>query len=320
MDSTPPPLTYAVVGTGALGGYYGGRLTQAHGDRVGFLLRSDFEHVRRHGLRVDSPTGNFHLPRVTCFESPAAGPRVDVALLCLKTTGNTQLATLLPPLLKPDGAVLVLQNGLEPERDTAAVVGPNRTLGGLCFLCANKVGPGHIRHLDYGQIRAGVAEPAPRATDARPRLDMIAADFTAAGLDLRVMDDLRLARWQKLVWNVPFNGLSVVLNQTTDVMMADPVVRARVVALMHEVVAAARAAEGKTIAPTFVQKMLDDTAKMPPYRTSMMLDADAGRPLEIESIVGDPVRAAIAAGCAVPEMARLYEQLLSRGGGAAKSK
>ena len=168
-------------------------------------------------------------------------------MLCLKTTGNAQLAALLPPFLKPDGVVLVLQNGLHPERDTAAVVGAHRTLGGLCFLCANKVGPGHIRHLDYGQIRAGATAGA--GADRIARLNRIAADFTAAGLDLRVIDDLRLARWQKLVWNVPFNGLSVVLNQTTDVMMADPKIHARVVALMHEVVAAAQATEGKDDCP-----------------------------------------------------------------------
>ena len=309
VDRHENKLTYAVVGTGALGGWYGACLARAHGDRVRFLLRSDFAHVQQHGLRVDSPTGDFVLPRVACFNHPADMPPVDVALLCLKTTGNTQLSELLPPLLRPGGVVLVLQNGLHPERATAAVVGEHRTLGGLCFLCANKLGPGHIHHLDYGQIRAGATAGADALPGTRPRLEAIAADFATAGLDLRVIDDLRLARWQKLVWNIPFNGLSVVLNQTTDVMMADPAVHARVVALMHEVVAAAQACEGKTIDPAFVQKMQDDTANMRPYRTSMMLDADAGRPLEIESIVGDPVRAARAAGCAVPEMQRLYEQL-----------
>jgi len=312
MSPPESTLTYAVVGTGALGGYYGGRLARAHGDRVRFLLRSDFDRVRRHGLRIESPTGDFTLPRVACFSDPADVPPVDVALLCLKTTGNGQLERLLPPLLKPDGVVLVLQNGLHPERETAAVVGEHRTLGGLSFLCANKVGPGHIRHLDYGQIRAGATAAAEGVANTTPRLNAIAADFNAAGLDLRVIDDLRQTRWQKLVWNVPFNGLSVVLNQTTDVMMTGPGVHARVVALMQEVVAAAHAAEDKIISPAFVQKMLDDTAKMPPYRTSMMLDADARRPLEIEAIVGDPLRAARAAGCAVPEMERLYAALLRK--------
>ncbi len=315
VDFNNASLTYAVVGTGALGGYYGARLARAHGQRVRFLLRSDYAHVRRHGLRVQSPTGDFTLPHVACFNDPTAMPRVDVALLCVKTTAHAPLRELLTPLLQPHGVVLVLQNGLHPEQAAAEVVGAHRTYGGLCFLCANKLGPGHIDHLDYGQIRAGTTDAAhaAHAADAHahhvPSLQAIATDFNAAGLDLRVVDDLRLARWQKLVWNVPFNGLSVVLNQTTDVMMADPSTRARVEALMAEVVAAAQATEGKTIAPAFVQKMLDDTAAMRPYRTSMMLDADAGRPLEREAIVGDPLRAALAAGCAVPHMQQLYEAL-----------
>ena len=302
-------LQYTVAGTGALGGYYGGLLARRFPGRVSFLLRSDAQHVRTHGLRIETKTDAFTLPRAAAFGRPDEVPPADVALLCLKTTDNHQLADLLPPLLKPGGTVLVLQNGLNPESAAAAAVGAHRVLGGLCFLCANKIGPGHIRHLDYGQIRAGAPDAADRPT--RDQLPRIAADFTAAGLDLHVVDDLRLARWQKLVWNIPFNGLSVVLNQTTDRMMADPAIYARVRALMAEVVATAQAAEKRTIAPAFVQKMLDDTAKMKPYRTSMMLDADAGRPLETESIVGDPLRVATRAGLFVPEMTKLYAQLLA---------
>ncbi|MEE9403981.1 MAG: putative 2-dehydropantoate 2-reductase [Algisphaera sp.] len=301
------PLTYAVVGTGALGGYYGGMLAQKHGDRVRFLLRSDVNHVRAHGLRVETKNTSFTLPNVQAFNNPAVMPPVDVALLCLKTTHNAQLANLLPLLLNPNGVVLVLQNGLHPEADAAAVVGDDRVLGGLCFLCANKIGPGHVRHLDYGQIRAGAPHTASPTTQAL--LPRIAQDFSDAQLDLRVVDNLRLARWQKLVWNIPFNGLSVVLNQTTDAMMASPAIRTQVKSLMAEVVTAAHATEGCVIEPTFVQKMLDDTQRMPPYRTSMMLDADAKRPLEFEAIVGDPLRAATRAGLAMPEMTRLYAQL-----------
>lgn len=308
--------SYAILGTGALGGTYGVRLAHA-GIDTHFLLRRDFNHVRRHGIKVDSCWGDLALSAsaVQAYGEPAALPACDVAVVCIKTTQNDQLPRLLGHCLKPGGVVLVLQNGLKPEADAAAVVGDDRVLGGLCFLCANKVGPGHIQHLDYGHIHMGVYAskawvwPSPGFAPATLHFPGIVADFRGAGIETTGVDDLRLSRWKKLVWNIPYNGLSVVLNQTTDVMMADPATRARVQRLMHEVRAAARAVDGKEIGERFIEKMLDYTAKMRPYKTSMMLDHEAGRAMEVEAIVGDPMRAAEAAGCAVPEIGRLYGEL-----------
>jgi len=298
-------LSYTILGGGALGGYYGG-LLQRSGLSTRFLLRSDLHHVRAHGLRVDSKDGDFHLPAVEAFGDPAELPPADVVVVALKTVHNHQLPTLLAGSLKPDGVVLVLENGLNPEADAAAVVGAERVLGGLCFLCSNKAGPGHIQHVDFGHIDMGTTSTSPAVRD---RLESVVADFSAAGIPTRAVEDLRAARWRKLVWNVPYNGLSVVLNATTDRLMADPDTRRLIVRLMDEVVASARAAEGVEIEAAFVQKMLDYTDAMVPYKTSMMLDHEAGRPMEIEAIIGDPVRAARAAGYEPPAMAMLIEQL-----------
>lgn len=282
--------SYAILGTGALGGTYGGRLAHAGFD-THFLLRSDFEHVRDRGLRVDSIRGDFQLPSVNAYGDPADLPACDVAVVCLKTTQNDQLPELLAHCVKPDGVVLVLQNGLHPEADAAAVVGDDRVLGGLCFLCSNKVGPGHIQHLDYGHIHLGVYQPQAGDSPAAAHFPGVVEDFNAAGIDTTAVDDLRLSRWKKLVWNIPYNGLSVVLNQTTDVMMADPPTRRRIEAVMAEVQAAALAVDGKVIEDAFIETMLDYTSKMKPYKTSMMLDFEAGREIEIEAIVGDPIKA-----------------------------
>jgi 2-dehydropantoate 2-reductase len=309
-------LSYAILGTGALGGYYGARL--AHGGaEVHFLLRSDFEHVQQYGLRVDSPDGDFSIPadRVQAYGDPTDLPPCDVAVVCLKTTQNDQLPRLLERCVKPDGVVLVLQNGYEPEADAAALVGPERVLGGLCFLCSNKLGPGHIEHQDFGHIHMGVYQPKaegwPSLGVAQKRFAQVTDHFNRAGIDTTAVDDLRLSRWKKLVWNIPYNGLSVVLNQTTDRLMADPVSRRRVVRLMEEVQTAAQTVDRREISDRFIQKMLDYTESMTPYKTSMMLDHEAGRPLEIEAIVGDPLRAAESAGGAVPALRTLYDQLRS---------
>lgn len=300
------PRSYAILGTGALGGYYGALLQHA-GHDVHFLLRSDHDHVKANGLKVESPHGDRSLSDVRAYGHAGHMPRCDVAVVALKTTHNRLLPELLPSVVKDDGVVLVLQNGLSPETDAAAVVGADRVVGGLCFLCSNKVGPGHIRHLAYGRIAVG--EYA--TLGISDRVQRIADDFAATDVPITLSEDLKLTRWQKLVWNVPYNGLSVVFDARTDELMAHGPTRAMVVALMEEVVASAEAVDGRAIEPAFVDKMLDDTEKMTPYDTSMKLDFDAGRSMEVESILGDPVRAAEAAGCGVPMMAALYRQVVA---------
>ncbi|MGD1949384.1 MAG: 2-dehydropantoate 2-reductase [Leptolyngbyaceae cyanobacterium] len=144
---------YAILGTGAIGGYYGARLQQSGCD-VHFLLRSDYDHVRKHGLVVKSVNGDITLPQVNACNNPADMPPVDVVVIALKTTQNYGLAKLMPPL-KKDAVVLTLQNGLGIEDDITQLVSPQQIMGGLCFICSNKVGPGHIHHLDYGKIQLG---------------------------------------------------------------------------------------------------------------------------------------------------------------------
>ncbi|GAB4475215.1 MAG: putative 2-dehydropantoate 2-reductase [Elainellaceae cyanobacterium] len=300
-------LTYAILGTGALGGYYGACLQRA-GLEVHFLLRSDFALVQQRGLVIESPDGDFALPQVNAYRRSPDMPRCDVVVVALKTTQNHWLPELLPPVVKEDGVVLVLQNGLGVEAAAAAIAGPERILGGLCFLCSNKVGPGHIRHLDYKKIAMGEYSATGEAVGMTDRLRRIAADFEQAGIPIEMAEDLVLARWKKLMWNIPFNGLSVVLNATTQEMMSNPDARALAEALMREVMQGA-AAQGRAIAPEFVQTMLDHTAKMKPYRTSMKIDYDEKRPLEIEAMYGNPLRAAQAAGVNLPQIQLLYQQL-----------
>ncbi len=293
------PLRYAILGTGALGGFYGARLQRA-GCAVHFLLHRDYDHVRQHGLICESKDGDFTLPVVQAYRRAADLPPCDVTIVALKTTQNH----LLPELLPPTGLVLTLQNGLGNEAAIARVTGPDRVLGGLAFLCSNKVGPGRIRHLDYGHLALGEFE----TTGITDRLRAIAADFERAGILVTLEENLAVARWRKLVWNIPYNGLSVILNAQTDELMRHPATRQLCEEIMREVVAAARAT-GVPLGEDAVATMLAYTDRMTPYRTSMKIDYDEGRPLEIEAIFGEPLRAAAAAGYAAPLLATLYRQL-----------
>ncbi len=301
---------FAIIGTGAVGGFYGGLLAKAGCD-VHFLMRSDVEDVKRHGLRVDSKQGDFHLPKVNAYASVHDMPKCDCVVLALKSTQNHMLADLLPPLMHDDSMVLVLQNGLHVEQAAREVVGAGRVAGGCCFLCSNKVGPGHIRHLDYGKIVIGPyrglddSETGP----TMERLASIQLEMAGAGIDCKTSEFLTLARWRKLMWNIPFNGLSVILNSSTDRIMALPASRALAESIIGEVRQTACSC-GHDIEPEFVQTMMNETDQMVPYDSSMRLDFLAGRPMEIEAIYGNAIRAAERGNVQSPIVRVLYQQLL----------
>lgn len=299
--------TYAIIGTGAVGGFYGARLAHAGFD-VHFLAHSDYNHIRDHGLAIESKDGDFVLPHVNAYGDTGRMPRCDVVAVTLKTTANHILPAILPSIVKKDGLVLVMQNGIGFEEEVAAAVGPDRVLGVLCFICVTKIGPGRISHLDFGHITV-----AQYAKDGSPggitaQMKAVADDFTKAGIAVEMSPDLGTARWKKLVWNVPYSGLSVVLSALTDALNKNPHSRELATDLMREVCAAARAC-GHPIEDSFVNQMLSYTDRMTPYRTSMKIDYDEKRPMEVESIFGNPLRAAQKAGAKVPLMEMLYKEL-----------
>ena len=302
-----PNRNYAIVGTGALGGFYGARLQKADLE-VNFLLRSDYDRVKKHGLIVESPEGDFTLPQVRAYHDARKMPQCDVVIVALKTTQNHFLPKILPHLLKDDGVVLVLQNGLNIEPEVAKIVGAERVIGGLCFLCSYKVSPGHICHLDYGSITLGEYTEDYKQIGITNRLHQIASDFRRAQIPIKLSGDLLLSRWKKLVWNIPYNGLSVVLNARTDELMANPDTLTLVEEIMGEVVVAAKSCD-RIIPDDFIPDMLDYTHKMKPYRTSMKIDYDESRPLEVEAIFGNPIRVAQQVGIKLPQIEVLYRML-----------
>jgi 2-dehydropantoate 2-reductase len=299
--------TYAIIGAGAVGGFYGARLLRAGFD-VHFLVRGDYRHIRDNGLAIESKDGDFTLPHVNVYDNASLMPRCDVVVIALKTTANGILPSVLPAIVKNNGVVLVMQNGFGFEEAVAAIVGPDRVLGALCFICSNKTGPGRIKHIDFGHMTLAhyTADDSPSGITGC--LQDIADDFTKAGISVTTESDLGTARWKKLVWNVPYNGLSVVLSTTTDVLNKNPHSRELVTHLMREVCAGAQAC-GHPVEEEFIRKMLSYTDSMPPYLTSMKIDFDVKRPMEVESIFGNPLTAAKKAGACVPLLEMLYREL-----------
>ena len=292
----------AIVGSGAVGLYYGARLAAA-GEDVRFLLRSDFAAISRDGLKVASVHGDLDLPQVKAYRSAADIGPVDLVIVAWKTTSNDQLAAVLPPLLHANTQVLTLQNGLGNCESLAAIVGPGRVLGGLCFVCINRSAPGQVVHSAGGRFSLGEWQP-----DGTGRAAELERRFKAAKIQAVAVDDLAKAQWDKLVWNIPFNGLSVAEGGvTTDRLLATPQGEAKLRALMGEVVAAAQAL-GLDLSEDLIDFHIERTRPMGPYRTSSMIDFVEGREVEVGPIWDEPLRRARAAGVAMP----LTEQLLRR--------
>jgi len=297
----------AIIGAGALGGYYGARLAQSGLD-LHFLFNRDAEHIKAKGLVVESVGRSVIHVRAHACGDVRDMPKCDIVIVSLKTTANQALPELLPPVVKPDGVIVVMQNGWDVEQDAAAAAPGMLVLGGLSFLCANKAGPGYIQHLDYGNVLLGWHQKTGTKESADRWLNRVNTYFNDAQVHAEISPDLRLARWKKLVWNIPYNGLSVVHRTTTDVLMADPVHRRLVEALMREVQQLA-AADGHFIEDAFIRKMMDDTAKMRPYKTSMLLDYEAGRQMEIETMYERPLKAGANNGVYVPHITALMEKI-----------
>ncbi len=295
----------AVVGAGAVGGYYGAKLAR-HGENVHFLLRGDLEHVRKDGLVVKSPRGDFELADVQCAGSTAEIGPCDLVLIALKATANPCLEELIPPLLHDETALLTLQNGLGNEEFLAARFGPERTMGGLCFTCINKAGPGRIVHLGQGRISIGEFTGAAQERTLRIR-DL----FKASDIDCEAKDNLARERWKKLVWNIPFNGLSIA-EGGIDVgqLLADSARLEKVRRLMEETIAAA-AAHGHELPESLVEKQVEVTRSMNDYRPSSLIDYLDGREVEVEAIWGEPLRRAKEKGAEMPALEDLYARLKS---------
>lgn len=301
----------AVVGVGAVGGYYGAKLIRA-GHDVHLLLRADYDAVRLNGLRVRSdPDGDFHLPpaRLNVHRDPAACPKADLVLVCLKATGNAAYDPLVRPLLTDDTTILTLQNGLGNEDRLAELFGEERVAGGMAFVCIHRLAPGVIHHIDHGFLKIGEYVPVGRPPEgATPRMGRAAELFRSAGVACDVLDDLRRGRWEKLVWNIPFNGLGAALDLATDRVIGSEAGMALVAGLMREVIAVA-AAEGVPLAADLVDRQVAHTATMGAYRSSMQVDRRRGRALEVDAILGEPLRRAQRLGVPTPFLEAVYHMV-----------
>lgn len=295
-------MRYGVIGTGAIGGYYGARLAQS-GQEVHFLLHNDYEFVKANGLQVDSCDGSFHLDAPFVYNRTDNMPQCDVVLVGLKTINNSLLTELLPPLLAPHTLVVLIQNGIGVEEDVQRLFPGVQLAAGLAFICSAKTEPGRVNHQFYGQINIGNYSCRDEALIQR-----MVDEFNNAGVRTRLVE-YHTARWKKAVWNMPFNGMTVALHTQTDLLLKHPSTRQLIYEQMMEVIGAAQHLGVKDVDESFAQKMLKTTDEMVPYSPSMRLDYDFHRPMEIQYIYSRPIQIAHEAGFPMPRLAMLEAHL-----------
>jgi 2-dehydropantoate 2-reductase len=267
-------------------------------------VRGDLSEIRREGLRIEGPGENIRVRNPNVYNSTREIGTCDLVLVAIKTTANEALVDLVPPLLHERTMVMTLQNGLGNEEFLATHFGPQRVLAGLCFICLSRTSRTTIERTDYGNIIVGEFNRPPL-----PRTHEVAAEFNDCGLECNLAENLSLERWRKLVWNIPFNGLSILAGGVdTAAILADDALRRSTLALMEEVIEAANRC-GFALETNAVSEQMKRTETMGAYKPSTLLDFEAGKPLEIEAIWGEPYRRAVAAGANVPRLEILYSLL-----------
>ncbi len=308
----------AVVGAGAIGSYYGARLAEA-GHDVRFLLRSDYEAVAAGGLRVSSPLGDVRLesPRIgrTAAELAATGP-VDWLLLGLKATALPALPELAGPLLSEGTRIIAILNGLDIEEQVATLLPGHEVFAGLGFIGVRRGEPGRIVHEEFGALNI-----AHYGDDAR-ELERARALFEGSKVETPLSPNRLRARWEKLGWNIPFNGLCVLAGGVAvDRIARDPAMWETARRAMREVIAAGDAdlaAQGhveRIDAAALTERYETMTQGMGPYRPSTAIDHAEGRPLEVDAIFGTPARRAAELGVDAPTMALFASLIRSLGEG-----
>jgi 2-dehydropantoate 2-reductase len=298
-------MRICVYGTGAVGGYFGGRLAE-HGEEVVFLARGrTLEALRSSGLHVQSPLGDISLPQVEVAEDPAAVGAVDLVLVAVKAWQVPEVAFALRPLVGPESRVMPLENGVEAADQLAAVVGRRAVLDGLCRILAHVESPGRVVH--------GGAEPyvafGRRGEAPDAEAEAIAAALRKPGITVETPDDILAAVWKKFVFIAAVGSLGAAVRQPIGLLREEPETRRLLCTLMHEVMAVGRR-QGASLPDGLEEGLLAFIDGLPYDSTaSMQRDLMAGRPSELESQTGAVVRLGLAGGVPTPVYAVLYDLL-----------
>jgi 2-dehydropantoate 2-reductase len=288
-------MRIAVLGSGGVGGYFGGRLAAAGAD-VAFLARgAHLDAMRTRGLRIESPKGNVHIPNTKAAGDPAEVGPVDIVFFTVKLYDTEPAIAMLPPLLGPDTAVIPLQNGVDSIARLTAAVGPRHTAGGTCYVSAVISAPGVIRHTAMDHLIFGEVDG--RRTS---RMEALLEACRPAGFQSTLSGDITADIWSKFVRLSVLSGLTTVTRSPLGVVVGDPELFAMLKDALREAMAVARA-KGIAVSASTVEDVAAAYTALPPQtKSSMLEDLERGRRLELPWLSGALVRIAREAGVDTP--------------------
>ena len=300
-------MRFAILGSGAVGGYYGAKLARA-GHQVAFLARGAHLHaMRERGLEIRSPLGNFTV-RTQAEDDPAAVGCVDVVVLAVKTYDNPTALPMLPPMVDEASVVLTLQNGVDCIDEVAAMVGKSAVLGGAAYVATALAGPGLIvqtgtnRRIVFGEVFGTLP-------NLSPRVRRVADALAEADVQVEAVPDARVPLWEKFVYLAPFAGFTGATRLPAGPIWSEALIKEQFLAAMQEVALVARA-EGIQIAAALFDRVVGYLDALPPStRSSLLIDLSQGKRIEVEALLGSIVRRAAALGVSIPITRTLYAVL-----------
>ena len=300
-------MRFAILGAGAVGGYFGARLARS-GQDVTFIARgAHLEAIRARGMQVRSAQLGDFVASAQAESDPARVGPVDVVIVAVKAYDNDTAYPLIAPMLGPDTVVLTLQNGVDNVDQLAQLVGPACVLGGTTYVATALEAPGLIvqtgvhRSIIFGEVFG------PRGLTAR--VQAIADAMSPADIQVRAVPDARTPLWDKFVYLVPFSGFTGSARLPIGFLWPHPQVREMFYAGAREVAAIA-AAEGVTLSADRFETLQEYMDNIPPTtRSSLLIDLEQGKRIEVEALQGAALRRAAAHGVPAPIVATLYAVL-----------
>ena len=298
-------MQIAILGSGAVGGYYGARLSRA-GHDVTFIARgAHLAAMRERGLTIKSPAlFDFTIPVRAEEDTRRVGP-VDLVLVAVKAYDNQTALPMLRPMLGDSTTVLTVQNGVDSAAEVSAVAGESRTLGGATYIATALETPGVIvqtgshRRIRFGEVFGDL----PRVSD---RVAALRDAFAAADIEVDIFGDGRVPIWEKFIFLAALAGFTGAARLPIGPVWSDPVVRAQFLAGCREIEAVARA-EGVPVAADVVDRITPYVDKIPgTMRSSLLIDLQNGKRTEVEALQGSVVRRGAARGVATPILSTLY--------------
>ena len=294
MSNKPSIL---IVGAGAIGSFYGAILKKA-GCRVSTVLRSEYDAVKANGIRISSPLGDLSYQPDHVYrdgDTPAETP--DYLILCVKVLPGVDRAALVKPWMGNNTRLVLIENGLDIERELADAYPDNPIISCLAFIAASRTEPGVVEHKAYGKLVMG-RYPEGIDDDCRELSQL----FIDGGISIDLTEQVVGERWRKCLWNTPFNPLSVIANGADTVTILDTDGGEELIRAMIREVMDVAAAEGYPMDDAVIEQNIAGTRKMPAYKNSMALDYLNGRPIERDAVLGNVVAIAQRHGIAVPHL------------------